>query len=103
MSSRDQVDGGTRPNEGSRASSPESEPSPLPVAGEAGDADARWLRVFNSCPVAVGLTRWDDRTYVEVNAAFLTLLEWTRDEVIGRTPLALGILDPDAAGRLRER
>ena len=99
MTSREPVDHGARQTEGSSSSSPGSEPSP----GEAGDADARWLRVFNGCPVALSLTRWDDRTYVEVNAAFLTLLEWTRDEVIGQTPISLGVLDPDSAGRLRER
>src|SRR4249919_876178 len=99
MTSREPVDHGARRTEGSSSSSSGSEPSP----GEAGDADARWLRVFNGCPVALSLTRWDDRTYVEVNAAFLTLLEWTRDEVIGQTPISLGVLDPDSAGRLRER
>src|SRR4051812_4144256 len=103
MTSRDQAEGGAGPVEGSSPSSPESEPSPLPLPGEAGDADARWLRVFNSCPVALSLTRWDDRTFVEVNAAFLTLLEWTREQVIGQTPLSLGVLDPDSASRLRAR
>ena len=78
-------------------------PPPLGLPSAADDADARWLRVFNSCPVALSLTRWDNHTFVEVNSAFLTLLEWTRDEVIGQTPVSLGILDPDSAGRLRER
>ena len=89
--------------EGSSSPAPASDPPPLGLPSAADDADARWLRVFNSCPVALSLTRWDDRTFVEVNSAFLTLLEWTRDEVIGQTPVSLGILDPDSAGRLRER
>src|SRR3982751_4656149 len=103
MTSRDPFDGGARPVEESRSPSPEPDPPTAPSSGDAAEADARWLRVFNSCPVALGLTRWDDRTYVHVNTAFLTLLEWSREEVIGQTPMTLGILDPDSAGRLRER
>ena len=100
MTSRDPLNGGTRPVEESRSPGPEPDSVPAPSADE---ADARWLRVFNSCPVALSLTRWDDRTYVHVNSAFLTLLDWSREEVIGQTPLSLGILDPDSAGRLRNR
>src|SRR5215217_7214890 len=103
MTSRDPLDGGARPVHESRSPNPESESRGLPSVTDLGEADARWLRVFNSCPVALSLTRWDDRTYVHVNTAFLTLLDWTREEVIGQTPLGLGILDPDSAGRLRTR
>src|SRR3982751_3708938 len=102
MTSRDPLNGGARPVEESRSPAPGSDSAVSPL-GDAGEADGRWLRVFNSCPVALGLTRWDDRTYVHVNTAFLTLLEWSREEVIGQTPMTLGILDPDSAGRLRER
>ncbi|MBS4028471.1 MAG: PAS domain S-box protein [Ignavibacteriales bacterium] len=51
-----------------------------------------FTKVFHSSPLAIALTRVSDRRYVEVNDAFLSMVGFERDEVIGRTSLELGMI-----------
>lgn len=64
------------------------------------ESEARLIKVFHNCPVAVSINRWSDRTFIDVNAAFTQLLGWTRDEVVGRTTAELGIVEPDTVAHL---
>jgi PAS domain S-box-containing protein len=46
---------------------------------------------FRESPVAFTLTSTNDHRYIEVNETFERMTGWRRDEVIGRTPLEIGI------------
>jgi PAS domain S-box-containing protein len=47
--------------------------------------------LFESSPVAIGISRLSDGCYVEINEAFLKLHEYTRNEVIGHSSTELGL------------
>lgn len=47
--------------------------------------------VFENSPQPMSITTFADGRYLEVNESFLSLVGYTRDEVIGRTSLELGI------------
>jgi PAS domain S-box-containing protein len=64
-------------------------------------SEQRLFQVFENCPVGLSVTRWPDRTLVDVNSAFTATVGWTREEVVGRTAVELGIIDDDAAARVR--
>ncbi len=67
------------------------------------ESEARLFKVFRSGPVAMSIHRWSDRTFVDVNTAFSSLLGWTREEVLGRTTTELGIVEEKAALQLRSQ
>lgn len=50
-----------------------------------------FLRVFSNSPQPMSITTLADGKYLEVNAAFLSLLGYSRNQVIGHTSLELGI------------
>ena len=54
-------------------------------------SERRFYQVFHAGPVAACLTTLDEERFLEVNAAFLTLTGYTRDEVLGRTTVELGM------------
>lgn len=73
------------------------------------DANIRSLReseekfriTFTSSPDAVNINRLEDGMYVDVNTGFTRLTGFTRDEVIGRTSIEIGIwADPADRHRL---
>jgi PAS domain S-box-containing protein len=47
--------------------------------------------LFHLSPEGRSLTRFSDGKYIEINAALLTMLGYSREEVMGRAPLELGI------------
>ena len=67
------------------------------------DSEARLFDIFSNCPVGITVHRWHDRTFVDVNAAFLALAGWTRDDVIGRTTEQLHLVTQEQAARLRQQ
>jgi diguanylate cyclase (GGDEF)-like protein/PAS domain S-box-containing protein len=48
-------------------------------------------RMFEASPLPVAVTELDDGRYVAVNAAYVALTGWSRDELLGRTTLERGI------------
>jgi diguanylate cyclase (GGDEF)-like protein/PAS domain S-box-containing protein len=54
-------------------------------------SEARYRTAFHTNPNAVSLSRLDDGAYSDVNETFLDLMEFDRDEVIGRTSQELNI------------
>jgi PAS domain S-box-containing protein len=59
----------------------------------------RFRTIFSASPVPIILTRLGDGMIFDVNDAFLRLLDYSREEVMGRTSVEMGIIDPaDRAG-----
>uniref|UniRef100_UPI0025E99BF6 MASE3 domain-containing protein n=1 Tax=uncultured Thiodictyon sp. TaxID=1846217 RepID=UPI0025E99BF6 len=54
-------------------------------------SEERYRTAFVTSPDAFTITRMADGQYVDVNEGFVFTFGWTRDEVIGRTALELGI------------
>ncbi|MCU0635685.1 MAG: PAS domain S-box protein, partial [Gemmatimonadaceae bacterium] len=55
------------------------------------DSEARYEAAFRLSPFRLTINRLDDGRFLEVNDAFLADLRRTRDEVIGRTSVELGL------------
>jgi two-component system, sensor histidine kinase len=52
---------------------------------------SQFRRLFEASPTAIGISHSPDGRFVEVNAAFLALHGYTREEVIGHTSAELGL------------
>ncbi|HEY4132741.1 MAG TPA: PAS domain S-box protein, partial [Gemmatimonadaceae bacterium] len=65
------------------------------------DSQSLLLNVYRNYPAALAITRWPERTFVDVNAAFTELLGWTRAEIVGKSAIELGMVDADASRQLR--
>ncbi|HUF54776.1 MAG TPA: GAF domain-containing protein [Dehalococcoidia bacterium] len=48
-------------------------------------------KAFHASPMGLSIVRAGDRTFVDINEAFLSLLGYERDEVIGKDAMSLGI------------
>ncbi len=55
------------------------------------ESEEKFSKIFNASLVATSLTELDTAKYVEVNDEFLRISEWTREQVIGHTPLELAL------------
>jgi PAS domain S-box-containing protein len=51
----------------------------------------RFSKVFQSSPVGICISGFDDGRYIEVNNEMLNMLGYRRDEMIGHTALELGV------------
>jgi PAS domain S-box-containing protein len=72
-------------------------------ANDPAQAERRLLEIFRICPAALSISRWDNKKFVDVNAAFSRLLGWTRAEMVGRTTADLNVADTDALLALSAR
>ena len=58
-------------------------------------SEERFEKVFRSSPLAITIATEDDGLYVDVNDAFLKLVGYRREELLGKTALSLSIwVDP---------
>ncbi|NLG33279.1 MAG: PAS domain S-box protein, partial [Syntrophomonadaceae bacterium] len=55
-------------------------------------ANARFSKAFSINPALTAISKIDSGKYIDVNEAFLSRLEYNRDEVIGKTSGELGII-----------
>ncbi|MCK9688884.1 PAS domain-containing protein [Scleromatobacter humisilvae] len=53
------------------------------------DSEARFSTMFRMSPSGLGLARYDDKRYLEVNDAFISMFGYGPDEAIGRNGLEL--------------
>ncbi len=56
------------------------------------DAHEKYTKAFLSAPVAITISELDTGRFIEVNDAATRIFGYTRDELIGKTALELGIL-----------
>ena len=64
-------------------------------------SEERFAKAFRASPAAVSISRLTDGRYVDVNDAFVRLLGYGRQDVIGRTSLQIGLwVDPADRPRL---
>jgi PAS domain S-box-containing protein len=61
------------------------------------ESEARFAKIFQATPVALGMSTIDEGRIIEVNETWLDLFGYRRDEVIGRTIAELGLV-ADQAG-----
>ena len=66
-------------------------------------SEEKFSKVFRLNPSACGLNDMKTGEYLEVNDAFYSLLGFTKEEVIGKTALGLGILTPNAKESIIQR
>ena len=67
-------------------------------------SEERFSKVFSSSPVGIAITTTDEGKFIDVNAAFLNIYGYTRDEIIGRSSLELGMwLNPDDRFRMAQQ
>ncbi|MCX6306847.1 MAG: PAS domain S-box protein [Bacteroidetes bacterium] len=59
-------------------------------------SEEKFSKLFHINPSACGLSDMENHTYIEVNEAFYTLFGFDKDEVIGKTAMDLGILNPES-------
>jgi PAS domain S-box-containing protein len=55
-------------------------------------SELRFQAVFDNSPQATAISKLSDGTFVSVNDAFLRMTGFTRETVVGRTPVELGFL-----------
>jgi PAS domain S-box-containing protein len=61
-----------------------------------GESEEKFSKAFRQSPFAVTIVDAKDDRYIDVNQTFEVQTGWKRDEVIGRTPLAINLwADPD--------
>ncbi len=59
------------------------------------ESEERFFKAFNANPAAQTIISLPEEHYSEINDAFLRLVEFDRNEVIGRTPAELNIIQAD--------
>jgi len=68
------------------------------------EAQQRFEWLFRNNPAPMALAKLPERTFIDVNEAFLKTLGFSRDDVIGTTFAGLGLLpDPEQERALEER
>ncbi|HWQ66872.1 MAG TPA: PAS domain S-box protein [Methanospirillum sp.] len=59
------------------------------------ESEEKFFRVFHSNPAMIGILSADSGRFFEVNPATLSILGYSEDDILGRTPIELGFfLDP---------
>lgn len=61
-------------------------------------SEERFAKAFNSSPVPMSIQSLDNYRYLDVNASYLEMTGYQRDDLIGKNPLELNLW-PDCAGR----
>jgi len=58
-------------------------------------SNERFIKILNSSPTGIALTRVDNGHYADVNPAILKMLKYERDELIGHTSAELSIISAE--------
>ncbi|MBY0411329.1 MAG: EAL domain-containing protein [Burkholderiaceae bacterium] len=63
-------------------------------------SEERFSRIFHLMPYPMGLTRQSDGVYVDLNTAWVDMMGIPREQAIGRSAIALGILSTEQRKQL---
>jgi len=63
-------------------------------------SEEKFAKVFRSAPTLISLSRLEDGKLIEVNDRYCSALGFTREELLGRTTIDLGIKTPEARATL---
>jgi diguanylate cyclase (GGDEF)-like protein/PAS domain S-box-containing protein len=63
-------------------------------------SEQRFASAFRASPMPIAISTLDEGRYVDVNDRFLELVGRRRDEVLGRTSIEIGVLDPEKRARM---
>ena len=63
-------------------------------------SEEKFSKLFHLNPSACGLSDLDSRKYIEVNEVFCSLFGFGKQEVIGKTPVDLGMMTPETINAL---
>ena len=68
------------------------------------ESRAGFLTLFNNSPVCMSMTTTNlgQRIYVRVNQKFLEIFGFSESEIVGRTSVEIGILDPTESARVAQ-
>ena len=58
-------------------------------------SEERLAKIFRSNPGGIAIARQSDGGFIDANQAFLNMIGYTRDQILGRTPAELGLVTPD--------
>ncbi len=64
-------------------------------------AEQRFATAFHESPTPMAITRIADGVFVDVNESQLRLLGYTREEMIGKSTLEIGFIDPEQRATVR--
>jgi PAS domain S-box-containing protein len=71
---------------------------------EVGKSHERFVRAFQSSPLAISISTWDEGRYIDVNGAFLEMFGVTRSDVVGQTSWAMNLwVEPKSRADLLEQ
>lgn len=74
------------------------------AADELKRSESKFAQVFHASPIAISITRVRDGLCVDINDTYLRQFGWTRDEVIGRSMVEIGLWpSPEARQRWIDR
>ena len=66
-------------------------------------SEEKFSKAFRESPLAVALIKTSDNRYMDVNETFEEMTGWHRDEVLGRTPVELGLwVEPSHRAKITE-
>ncbi len=65
-------------------------------------SEYKFNRIFNQSPVAIVLSELETGVILDVNAAFEEIFLFNKTEVIGKTSMAVGIVNPEVRARAKE-
>jgi PAS domain S-box-containing protein len=65
------------------------------------ESEGKYVAIHDKAPFGIALTKLPEATFATANDAILGLLGFSREEVIGKTSVELGISDPEAQAVVR--
>ncbi|TSK04639.1 MAG: PAS domain S-box protein [Geobacter sp.] len=67
------------------------------------ESNERFAAAFNNAPLMLAVSSLEDGVYLEVNQRFLDAVQWSRDEVIGKRSVDLGLVTQTQRDQVKER